>query len=344
MPALSVLGLSIRLVAIAVIGTVVSACSSIDNPFDKSDPPPVIAPGTPSVVGAPEKQRISSRGGSGIAAFVNNTPVTSNQVKRRAAFLQLRRVGGNRTAKAEEELIEEALKMQEARRLNVVADDGTVNEAYLNFAKSNRLTAAQLGQVLSRSGVTKRGFEEYIRAQISWQRALGLRQRAEAGGQASADANRGPSWLPAVGATTSEVNQYTLQQVVFVVPQDKRSQLGAKKAQANRFRSSWGGCETSKTQAVGLNDVTVLDRGRVLANELPPRWRKDVEATKPGGITSPKETEKGIEMLAVCDTRKIETAVPDGEAFSDENLRSEMSALEKKYLDELREVATIETR
>ncbi len=345
MPALPVSGMFVRVAALALAGFAASACSSIENPFDKSDPPPVIAPGTPSVVGAPEKQRITSPGGSGIAAFVNDVPVTSNQIKRRAAFLQLRRVGGNRTAKAKEELIDEALQMQEARRLNAVADDATVNEAYLNFAKSNRLTPPQLGQVLSRSGVTKRGFEEYIRAQISWQRALGLRQRAETGGQASADANRGPSWLPAVGAKTSQVNQYTLQQVVFVVPQDKRSLIGAKKTQANRFRASWRGCETAKAQAVGLNDVTVLDRGRVLATELPPRWREDVEATKPGGITSPKETEKGVEMLAVCDTRKIAAAVPaGGDAFSDENLRSEISALEKKYMDELREVATIETR
>ncbi len=179
MPALFATGKFLRMVALGLAGLSATACSSIDNPFDRSDPPPVIAPGTPSVVGAPEKQRISSRSGSGIAAFVNNTPVTSNQVKRRAAFLQLRRVGGNRTTKARDELVEESLQIQEARRLNVVADDNTVNEAYLNFAKSNRLSSAQLAQVLNRSGVTKRGFEQYIRAQISWQRAVGLRQRSE---------------------------------------------------------------------------------------------------------------------------------------------------------------------
>ncbi len=149
--------------------------------------------------------------------------------------------------------------------------------------------------------------------------------------------------MPAVGATTAEVNQYTLQQIVFVVPQDKRSLIGAKKTQANRFRASWGGCDTARSQAVGLTDVTVLDRGRVLATELPPRWRKEIEALKPGGITGAKETEKGVEMLAVCDTRKIDAVAPaGGEAFSDENLRSERSALEKKYMDELREAATIE--
>lgn len=323
---------------------VLSGCSSIDNPFASSAPASV--PGnvvgdastTSSIIGAPDSQRIGKRGGTQAAVLVNGKPITRSQIQRRAAFLRLRRIGGG-TAKARKELIDEALQMAEARRLNVVASQSEVNTAYARFAANNNMSPRQLDQVMANSGVTKRGFQDFVRAQISWQRAVAARARATGGGTQAR--NRGPSWLPAVGESADTVKQYTLQQVVFVVPNDKRSLVGARKAEANRFRSAYQGCEGAKAQASRLRDVSVLSRGRVVATELPPRWRRSVESTQPGSLTRPQVTEKGVEMLAVCEAKEIQGSSGD---FLAEQSANDTSALEKKYMDELREVATIDIR
>ncbi|MEN0087897.1 MAG: peptidylprolyl isomerase, partial [Pseudomonadota bacterium] len=54
-----------------------------------------------------------------IVATVDNRAITNNDVRRRAALLRLQRKRGNLNSKAKQELIEEALKLNEADRRNV---------------------------------------------------------------------------------------------------------------------------------------------------------------------------------------------------------------------------------
>ena len=49
-----------------------------------------------------------------IKMLVNKVPVTNSDINRRTAFLKLRREPGNRAQKAEQEMIEQILKLQEA--------------------------------------------------------------------------------------------------------------------------------------------------------------------------------------------------------------------------------------
>ena len=72
---------------------------------------------------------VSVQAASEIKAVVNGMPITSYQIRQRAAFLKLRRVGGNATQKATDELIDEALKKQEIGRRGIAIPDEAVDEA-----------------------------------------------------------------------------------------------------------------------------------------------------------------------------------------------------------------------
>ena len=122
---------------------------------------------------------VNGSAASKIAVLVNKEPITSNQIKRRAAFLKLRRVKGNRSQMAKDELVEEALKLQEARRVGVSIPEARIEDAYKSFAKRNRMPLSALNQIMARSGVTKRGFKDYLRAQMTWQAVVGRRHRVE---------------------------------------------------------------------------------------------------------------------------------------------------------------------
>ena len=282
-----------------------------------------------------------------IEVIVNNQPITSSQIKRRAAFFKLRRVKGNHRKLAREELIEEALRMQEARRLGRVVPDSQVDAAYANFAKRNRMPLKALGQILDRSGVTRRGFKKYIRAQMSWQAAVSLRARAEGRStqkKGPLDHLHGPR-----KTTTGTTTEYTLQQVVFVVPSSKlKSGSNARTSEANNFRKGFQGCANTVAMAAKLKNVSVLKRGRTRFDEIPQRWRKELESTPEGRTTRPLKTEKGVELMAVCRTREVKSvkvAASDGDIFSQAaGGNSEIQALEKKYMEELRKVAVIKNR
>jgi peptidyl-prolyl cis-trans isomerase SurA len=276
---------------------------------------------------------------SSIKVIVNKEPVTSYDIQLRAAFLKLRRVKGNHTSMATDELIDETLKMQEAKRINMVVSSSEVDAAFARFASGNKMSTAQLSSILNRAGVTSQGFRKYIRAQMSWQRALGARYRAEnrPGQNESFTAQ-----LQKGGNSSTSTQEYTLQQIIFVVPQSQRkSQLARRRIEAKNFRNRFRDCDSTISFAKGLRDVTVRSLGRVLNPQLPPEWKKAVENTPEGKATQIQDTDKGVEFLAVCRLQTVKDDSLGDLDFGKDGLEAKVSELEKKYLAELKERAKI---
>ncbi|MEM6498027.1 MAG: SurA N-terminal domain-containing protein, partial [Pseudomonadota bacterium] len=66
---------------------------------------------------------------------------------------------------AKKELIEERLKMQEAKRLKAVASQAAIDGTIGNIAKRNKVTAKQFLANIGRSGIGSATFKEKIKAQ-----------------------------------------------------------------------------------------------------------------------------------------------------------------------------------
>lgn len=282
---------------------------------------------------------------SKIAVLVNNVPITTNDISRRAAFFKLRKMKGNHRKLAREELIVEAMKMQEARRRRIRIPQKQIDAAYLRFAKGNKIPPKIMSKILNRSGVTVRGFKQYIRANMTWQSLVAARYRSEASPKVK---NPLDHLHGGKGASSKNTTEYTLQQIVFVVPKAKlKARSQARMSEANNFRARYAGCEKAFAQAASLKNVSVLKRGRIQGHEIPDRWRKEVEVTKSGKTTRPLKTEKGVEMLAVCKTRQVRSKLQGDNAdiFSSAGgAQQGATALEKKYIAELRKRAVIKNR
>jgi len=81
-----------------------------------------------------------------------------------------------------------------------------------------------------------------------------------------------------------ETTEYILQQMIFVVPANKKGIVGKRKSEAEASRAKYPGCDQAKVFAATMLDVSVRDLGRVLAPELPAEWKPLVEqarATRP---------------------------------------------------------------
>ncbi|MCF6321261.1 MAG: peptidylprolyl isomerase [Rhizobiaceae bacterium] len=288
-----------------------------------------------------EKSTVSKKG-TNIPVLVNRIPITNYDIQRRASFLKLRRISGNRTQKATEELIEEKLKMQEAAIRGTLATDNMVDNAFASFAKRNKLSLTQMSQVLSRAGVPPRHFKEFLRVQISWQRTVGTKLRGNAGGISQSDALFN---IRKSGEAKPETREFKLQQIIFVVPQDKRKKLlRARGAEARAFSQRFTSCSDTLGQIKQLRDVSIKELGRVLEPELPERWKEEVIKTQAGKTTRTIDTDKGVEIIAVCSIRNASDdravqAVSRSKEFS--SLNTEGSKVADEYLKELRGKATI---
>jgi peptidyl-prolyl cis-trans isomerase SurA len=273
-----------------------------------------------------------------IKYVVNGLPITTGDIAHRAAFLKLQRKKGD----AGQEMIDQTLRLAEARRLGIRITDAQVEAAYQRFASSNKMQLKQLDGVMTQSGVTKEHFKEFIRAQMAWNQALSARYSG--GGQMS-EQDLVKHMLEKGGAKPS-ATEYMLQQVIFVVPKAERSAtLAKRKREAEAMRARFNGCNTTREFAKGLIDVTVRDLPRVLAPQLPPDWAEQIKATKLGGATAVRETDRGIEFIGICSSREVSDdkaaqMVFQSESTGDKNA-DELSA---KYVEELKAKAKIVTR
>ena len=114
-------------ILLPVLAVALSACVSAASGSDaKTD----AATAEQSDSGAKiiRKEATVAQRGTYIRILVNNEPITNFEVQRRAKFRQLRRLSAN-TAETERELIDESLKMQEAKARNVlvIATDSEVS-------------------------------------------------------------------------------------------------------------------------------------------------------------------------------------------------------------------------
>jgi peptidyl-prolyl cis-trans isomerase SurA len=278
---------------------------------------------------------------STIKYIVNDVPITTGDIKHRAAFLRLQ----HRKGDAGQEMIDQVLKLSEAKRLGIRITDSQVDAAFQRFARNNKMQPAQMAQIMNRAGVTIEHFKEYIRTSIAWNAALGGRMRAEGGNSSEQDAVRR---MLDNGGNKPTAMEYQLQQVIFVVPAAERSAtLGKRKREAEAMRARFNGCNTTHDFAKGLLDVTVRDLGRVLAPALPSEWADQVKKTKVGAATSVQVTDRGVEFIGICSAREVsddKVAEMVFQAEGGEKKDDKTEALEKKYMAELKQRARIVKR
>ncbi|MDO9417573.1 peptidylprolyl isomerase [Pararhizobium sp.] len=281
---------------------------------------------------------------SEVKVVVNGTAITSGDIAKRTAFLRLQRQPANAKV-AQEQLIEETLKRAEVARAGMSVSTTDVDASYARFAEGNKLSLAQLGQILDRAGVGKEHFKGFIAVQMSWPRVV----NAKYGSSGRLSTQDLVTRMQENGGKKPVTTEYFLQQVIFVVPEARRKAiLGKRQSEANASRANFPGCETSKAFAATMHDVSIRTLGRLLAPELPDDWKPLIEKAGENGTTATRVTPRGVEYLAICKKRDVSDDVAAEMVFRAEDLGKKNKENEdpnsKKFLDELREKAQITLR
>lgn len=280
---------------------------------------------------------------SEVRVVVNGTAITSGDVAKRQAFLRLQHQKADAKS-AEDQLVEQTLKQQEISRVRMSVSKDDVDASFARFATGNKLTTAQMTQILEQSGVGVAHFKAFIAVQMSWPRLVNARY-----GNSSKMSNADlVARMMQNNKQKPETTEYILQQMIFVVPANKKGIVGKRKGEAEASRSKYPGCEQAKVFAATMRDVSVRDLGRILAPELPPEWKPLIEQAK-GNTTATRVTDKGVEYLAICSQRQVSDDQAAEMVFREEDLDKAKSGKEAppenanatKYLEELRKKAQI---
>jgi peptidyl-prolyl cis-trans isomerase SurA len=281
-----------------------------------------------------------------IAATVNSTVITSSDVANRVNFMRLRGEKGNLQQKAKQELVDEVLMRQEIIRTGTSVSTDDVDAAYERFAKNNKMSTAQLGQILKRAGVGIEHFKAYIGVSMSWPKTVAARY----GGSSNRMTNdQFVARLRENNGQKPKVTEYVLQQVIFVIPDKKRNALsGKRRAEAEASRKSYPGCKQAKVFAAGYRDVSVRELGRVIEAQMPPEMKDQLSKLSEGQTSKVTLGPYGAEYVAICQKRVVSDDMAAQITYQSQDLdkakEEGQSSDAKKYLEELRKQNNVTMR
>ena len=239
-----------------------------------------------------------------------------------------------------DELIEEKLKLQEAKRMSVIASDEDVSRIMRSLAEKNKMTEPQFATHIASMGADIDGMRSRFRATLSWNDVI----RKLYGYQitiTSRDIDRVVSQGPA-GEDQTELQ---VQLLTLAIPEKIDQKLVAQRmSEAETLKSKFTGCKTMSTLAGAVANAKFDDLG----------WRKPSTLTEPtkslllnakdGELVPPVVGKGGVELYAVCGRQVVKADEQKRTAAQEELRQKEFEMLAKRHLQDLHEKATIDYR
>jgi peptidyl-prolyl cis-trans isomerase SurA len=262
-----------------------------------------------ATVAAPSPARAQN-----VILVVNGEVITNYDIEQRAKFNMLASHKPQPRQEIIEELIDDKLKAQIAKRYKIDLTDKDVDSQYGDMARRMHQTADQLTQVLAQSGIDAKTLKAKILADLSWQYIIrGKFQNALQIDEKSINneiqnQKKGDNKDPDVGY------DYTLRPILFLVPRGNAALLEAHKKAADALRAQFTSCDVGLPAARAQRDVIIRETITKNSSDLAPALREILNKTELGHLTQPETTPQGVELFAVCDKKETKTETPEKRA------------------------------
>jgi peptidyl-prolyl cis-trans isomerase SurA len=243
---------------------------------------------------------------------------------------------------AKEELIEERLKLQEAKKIGVEVTDDDVGRVIKGLAERNKMTPEQFAQHLKGMGVDISTMRERFRAQFSWREVIRRRFAAQISIN-QRDIDR------MVSASVADAGEDTVELQVHRITfafdgKADQAAMARRYAQADAVRRKLGGCKNMAGAIKDVPDTRFEDLKFIKPGTVPEPTRSMLLSAKDGDVLPPTTASSGIEIYAVCSRRAIKTDEKQREKAQDELQQKEFENFARRHLRDLRQDAHIEYR
>ena len=276
-----------------------------------------------------------------VVVFVNGDPITAIDIEQRSKFILMTTQKPAPRQEVLDQLIDEKLKVREARRWGIEASDQEVEQNFSGMARRMGLSGEQLTQNLAQKGVHSSTLKSRIRADTVWQSLV--RGRYQSRMQLSDKEvlshleSTEPDQRDAVGY------DYTLRPILFLVaPGAPAATYDARRREAEALRKSFKGCTESIPAARAMQGVAVRALVTRSSADLPDGLRKVLDSVPLGELTAPEVTRHGIEMFAICSKTETKTDTPGRRKARETLMTKRFDQESNRYLRQLRRNALIE--
>ena len=280
-----------------------------------------------------------------VVLIVNGDLITDYDIEQRSKFALLATHKAPSRPQVIEELIDEKLKIQVARRYKIELTQSDVDHNYAEMAhRMNRnWTGDQLTQALAQGGVDSETLKAKIMADLAWQTIIRGRfqsslQLNEKSVLDEIQTRKKDDATPVIGY------DYTLQPILFVVPRNDAALTEARTRDAEALRARFTACDPGLSLARSLAGVVVKEAITKNSSELAPAIRDIIDKTEIGHLTAPETTTQGVELFALCAKKENKADTPEKAQAREKLFAEQFESKAKHYLQDLRRQAMIERK
>jgi peptidyl-prolyl cis-trans isomerase SurA len=307
---------------------------------------------------------VSRSEGLGVVAVVNDQAITELDVTQRISLLKIlgdSAEGGLSRKAALQSLIDDIVKIAEAKRLHFDATEADITQRVGGLAKNMKTTSDGLEARLSKQGIGAAAFRKFISAQIGFNRIISSKYRADIKIDAGDVDAKFADIQQKVNARMSEIKRdprmkgvtvYTLMEINLPVEDNDAmaSQLlQARAVEAAQVARQFKGCKNARAAASGVFNVKIGKPVDADASKLPGPMRAALDKAGQGRVIGPMRGKTGIQLLAFCGSRKITPQIPKFEMPTRQQVENSLinekyAGFEEAYLKVARKTVYVEYR
>ena len=285
---------------------------------------------------------VSSLQAQSVACMVGGEPVTSLDIEQRTKlnFLTTRKQMPRQEVL--DELINEKVKIKEAKRFGVDPTASDIDQAYAGMSQRMRLSPDQLTKSLESSGVRPETLKSRLKAEMVWGSLVRgrFKESLQVGEKDVNDAAQGSG-----EAIQTDAFEYKLQPIVLIVPRGSaQTALDLRRKEAESLRERVQTCEQANSYFKSMQNAAIRDTVTKTSADIPGPLRELLDKTPIGHLTPPEITKQGVEMVALCDRKPTKVDTPKKREIREKMFAQKYEAKSKAYLNDIRKAAMIECR
>ncbi len=279
-----------------------------------------------------------------VAVMVNGEPITNYDIEQRSKLTLLTSHKAAERQEVINELIDEKLKIKEAKKFGVDPTDSDIDQSYAAMSSRMRITPDQLTKSLEGQGIRPDTLKARMRAEMVWTSLVRGRYKEslQVGEKEVAAAVQGEG---EENKTPTESFEYKMQPIVLIVPRGSAptaTELRVKEAEALRSRVQ--SCDDANAYFKSMQNAAIREAVVKTSADIPEALRDLLNKTPLGHLTPPEVTKQGVEMVALCERKPTTLDTPKKREIRDKMFAEKYQAKSKWYLEEIRKSAMIEYR
>jgi peptidyl-prolyl cis-trans isomerase SurA len=286
----------------------------------------------------------SSSQAQSVAVMVNGDPITTYDIEQRGKLIFLTT---HKTADRQQvvnELIDEKLKIKEAKKFGVDPTGSDVDQSYAAMSGRMRISPEQLTKSLEVQGIRADTLKARLKADMVWTSLVRGRYKEslQVGEKDVAAAVQGGGGDEKQQADAFE---YKMQPIVLIVPRGSApAAIEARQKEAEALRNRVQTCAEANALFKSMPNAAIREIVSKTSADIPPVLRELLDKTPVGHLTAPEVTKQGVEMVALCGRNPTTLDTPKKKEIREKMYAEKYEAKSKWYLQEIRKAAMIEYR